>query len=138
MTKTVIVDSDALIALSLNSDANHNKAVKISENWSKRGYTFIFPNTMILETMTALKRAKNESKLAHLINKQFLSKSAFNVLYVNEEIQTKASRLFDSAGSKQNTPFDAVVAASAEVIGADAIFSFDSWYPKLGYTLAGQ
>mgnify|MGYP003395559620 CR=1 FL=1 len=134
--KTVIVDSDALIALSLSSDQNHNRAVKISENWSERGYTFIFPNTMILEAMTSLKRAKNEPKIAHLINKQFLSKDAFNVLYVDEEIQIKAGKLFDKADSKKNTPFDTVVAASAETIGADAIFSFDSWYPKLGFELA--
>ncbi len=136
MIKTIIVDSDALIALSLISDANHEKAVKISESWAKRGYTFIFPNTMLLETMTSLKRARNEPKIAHLINRQFLSKGAFNVLYVDEEIQTKAGKLFDSAGSKQNTPFDAVIAASAEVTEADAIFSFDNWYPKLGYKLA--
>lgn len=137
MIKTVIVDSDALIALSLSSDLNHNRAVKISEDWSKRGYTFIFPNTMILEAMTALKRAKNEPKIAHLINKQFLSKDVLNVLYVDEEIQTKASEIFDKADSKKNTPFDAVIAACADVIGADAIFSFDNWYPKLGFTLAG-
>ena len=136
MTKIVVVDSDALIALSLSSDSNHNRAVKISENWSKRGYTFIFPNTMILEAITALKRAKNEPKIAHLIKKQFLSKDAFNVLYVDEEIQIKAGELFDKADSKKNTPFDAVVAAGAEVIGADVIFSFDSWYPKLGFDLA--
>lgn len=138
MTKTVIVDSDALIALSLFSDSNHSRAVKISEDWSKRGYTFIFPNTMILEAMTSLKRAKNEPKLAHLINKQFLSKDAFNVLYVDEEIQIKAAELFDKADSKKNTPFDAVIASSAEVIGADAIFSFDNWYSKLGHKLAGD
>jgi len=136
MTKTIIVDSDALIALSLSTDSNHDRAVKISKNWSERGYTFIFPNTMILEAMTSLKRAKNEPKIAHLINKQFLSKNAFSVLYIDEEIQIKAGNLFDKTDSKKNTPFDAVVAASAEIIGAEAIFSFDKWYQKLGFKLA--
>lgn len=38
-------------------------------------------------------------------------------------------------GSKKNTFFDAIVAATAENLGTDAIFSFDDWYPKLGFRL---
>lgn len=81
MTKAIIIDSDALIALSLTSDSNHNK--------------------------------------------------------VDEEIQIRAGQIFDHADSKKNTPFDAIIASCTEHLGADIIFSFDSWYTKLGFKLAG-
>ncbi len=34
--------------------------------------------------------------------------------------------------------FDAVVAACAEKLEADVIFSFDDWYQKLGFKLAEE
>ena len=37
--------------------------------------------------------------------------------------------------AKKNTLFDAVVAAIAKRLNADAIFSFDEWYRKIGLTL---
>ncbi|MDP3732992.1 MAG: hypothetical protein Q8Q91_00480 [Candidatus Daviesbacteria bacterium] len=42
------------------------------------------------------------------------------------------------AVSKHNTFFDAIVAATAEKLNADGIFSFDSWYPKLGFKLVDK
>jgi len=48
---------------------------------------------------------------------------------------TEALALFNLHGSKQNTLFDAVVAAMARRLNAAAIFSFDKWYEKLGFRL---
>lgn len=47
----------------------------------------------------------------------------------------RAYEIFDKAKSKQNTFFDAIVAATAKKLGAECIFSFDGWYPKLGLKL---
>lgn len=136
MDNIVVGDSDGLIALASRDDFNHQKAVKISTKLARLGKKVYFPNTVIIETITTLKRAKNLPDKAHLINRQY-QQGAFNIIYVDQEIQSKASFLFEKAISKQNTFFDAIVATCAEYIGADAIFSFDKWYPKLGYKLAG-
>lgn len=56
-------------------------------------------------------------------------------MYVDQDIMNRACEIFDNAKSKQNTFFDAMVAATAEHLRADYIFSFDGWYPKLGLNL---
>ena len=59
----------------------------------------------------------------------------FPVRAVNHAILSEAGDLFNPNGSKRNTLFDAVVAAIAKRLDADAIFSFDEWYRKIGMTL---
>lgn len=130
----VVGDADSLIALAYKDDVHHEKARQISDRLLVEGYKIIYPNTAILEAITALKRALNLSEKALLVNRQY-QEGAFNVVYVDENIQTTASYIFNQANSKKNTIFDAVVAATAKELDADGIFSFDLWYPKLGFKL---
>ncbi len=129
-------DADALIALALEKDPNHARAVAISKKLASSGTIVVFPVTVFPEAITSLKRAANQPEKAHLLNRQLLG-GAFHVEYLNEVILQAAARIFDTADSKQNTLFDAIVAACAEKLGAESIFSFDSWYTKLGFSLAG-
>lgn len=138
MNSIVIGDADSLIALAHKDDSNHTKARRLSEWLLSKGYQIIYPNTAILEAITSLRQALNLSQRAHLINKQYQA-GAFIVEYIGEEIQKKASKIFEEkAVSKQNTIFDAVVVATAEKLRADAIFSFDNWYSKLGFRLVEE
>lgn len=136
MSNIVVGDTDSLVALADNNDANHKKAIRISEQLISEDFQIIYPNTAILEAITVLSRTKNLPEKAKLINKQYLKKS-FTVEYVNLEIQTRAAEIFETKSqSKKNTIFDAIVAATARKLEADLIFSFDEWYPKLGFKLA--
>jgi len=131
----VVADADALIALALEKDPNHQRAIKTSRVLIEKGITVVFPATVFPEAITSLKRAANQPEKAHLINRQ-LQQGAFHVDYLDENTLMRASEIFDKTNSKQNTLFDAIVAATAEKLGANLIFSFDSWYPKLGFKLA--
>lgn len=133
----VVADADALIALTLENDPNHKRAQQIAESLRKRLVTVIFPVTVFPEAITSLKRAANQPEKAHLINRQYLA-GVFQVEYISEDIMKKAAEIFDSAISKQNSLFDAIVAATAQTLKADAVFSFDDWYPKLGLKLAEE
>lgn len=138
MNNIIVGDADSLIALAYKDDANHERARKISRDLLDKGYQVIYPNTAILEAITALKRALNLPDKAHLINRQYQA-GAFLVEYIDEEIQQEASKIFEEkAISKKNTIFDATIAATAEKLDAAGIFSFDSWYLKLGFKLAGE
>ncbi len=130
----VVADTDALIALALEKDPNHERAQKIAAYLRKNLVTVIFPVTVFPEALTSLKRAANQPEKAHLLNRQFLA-GEFQVEYITEEIMKRAAEIFDKAISKKNTFFDAIVAATAEKLEADSIFSFDEWYPKLGFKL---
>lgn len=136
MSKIAVGDADSLVALVYKDDANHVRAQKISVWLQSEGYTVIYPNTTILEAITALKRSLNLVDEAHLLNKQYQA-GAFAVEYVNENIQLRASQRFEKTISKKNTIFDAIVVETAIELEADYIFSFDSWYPKEGFDLAG-
>lgn len=135
MSKIAVGDADSLVALVYKNDANHIRVQKISEWLQSRGYTVIYPNTAILEAVTALKRSLNLVDEAHLLNRQYQA-GVFAVEYINEGIQLKASQRFESTISKKNTIFDAVVVETAVEFGADYIFSFDNWYSREGFKLA--
>ncbi len=138
MNNIVVGDADSLIALAYADDTNHAKAQKFAEELLLKGYQIIYPNTAILEAITTLKRALNLPDKAHLINRQYLQ-GAFDIEYVDEQIQQSASKLFEEkAISKKNTLFDAVVVATAQKLGSNSIFSFDKWYPKLGLKLVSD
>ena len=135
MNKLVVADADVLVALADEKDANYDKAKKISSWLLSRNYEIIFPNTAILEAITALKRGKNLPEKAHILNRQYQA-GAFLIEFVDDEIQKKASLRFEKTISKKNTIFDAIVAEVAIKLKADYIFSFDNWYLKQGFKLA--
>lgn len=137
MNKVAVGDADILVALADEKDANHTKAQKMSNWLLDRGYEIVFPNTAILEAITALKRAKDLPEKAHLINRQYQA-GAFLVEFVSEEIQRKASIRFEKTISKKNTIFDAIVAEVAVHLKAEYICSFDSWYLKEGFYLTPE
>lgn len=134
----VVGDADSLISLVHRDDIHHKRARNISQELLTAGYQVIYPNTAILEAITSLKRALNLPNKAHFLNRQYIE-GIFVVEYIDEKLQQKASQIFqEKAVSKQNTIFDALVVATAEKFDAEMIFSFDKWYPKLGYMLTGK
>ena len=130
----VIVDADAIIALSSTSDANHEKAKRILQALSANHAVALFPTTAICEAVTVLRGRLNRPDDAGRIIKKF-QRGDFPVQAVDQQILTDAAALFHPLASKKNTLFDAVVAAIAKHHHADAIFSFDGWYRKIGLTL---
>lgn len=131
----VVADCDALMALALENDPHYKQAQQIANSLTQRLVPIIFPVTVFPEAITSLKRAANQPQKAHLLNRQYLA-GVFQVEYISAQIMKRAAEIFDQAISKKNTLFDAIVAATAETLKAEAIFSFDSWYPKLGFKLA--
>ncbi|MBI2590956.1 MAG: PIN domain-containing protein [Candidatus Blackburnbacteria bacterium] len=133
MNNRIVADADILVALTFDEDPLHNKAKSLSGTLAQMGTTVVFPNTAILEAITALKRSLNRPAEAHFLNQQYLQ-GAYEVEYVDSETQKRAGIIFEEkAVSKKNTIFDAVVAATAEKLATNIIFSFDEWYSKLGF-----
>jgi len=137
VSKVIVGDADAIIALALENDPHHKQALTINSILVREKAVIIFPFTALPEAITTLKRALNQPDKAHRLSKQ-LGQGLFHVEYPNQEILCKASQIFETAVSKKNTFFDAIVAATAKSLEADAIFSFDEWYTKLGFRLASD
>lgn len=133
----VVGDADVLIALAIKKDSLHLRANAISQKLDADNVQVIFPNTAIAEAITTLLRKHSNPKLAGYLAKQY-AENIFRVEYVGEDIMKAAVNIFNPVSSKQNTFFDALVAGTAKSLNADAIFSFDTWYKKLGFSLAGD
>src|SRR3989344_394225 len=124
--KLAIGDADGLIALVLENDPNHNKAIERMAKFEKNGVEIIFPVSVFPEAITALVRAANQPEKAQFINEQLI-KGVFHVEYLGSDILMRACNLFKETKSKKNTMFDALVVATAEKFKTKTIFSFDKW-----------
>jgi predicted nucleic acid-binding protein len=133
----VIVDADAIISFVYVGDENHPRAKAIMQQLATYQSSLLFPTTAICEAVTVLRGRLNRPEDASRIVQQFQS-GDFPIQAVDQQLLTDAAALFHPHSSKKNTLFDAVVAAIAKHHHADAIFSFDGWYRKIGLTLAGD
>lgn len=134
---TIINDADAIIALVNENDANHEKAVTISGMLTKQQATVLTPVTSVIEAITALKRAINRPDLAKEIVAA-CQNGNIATIDVPADILPEAIPFFNPDSSKQDTMFDAVIAAMAKRYNADAIFSFDKGYKKTGILLVAE
>jgi predicted nucleic acid-binding protein len=131
----VIADTDALIAALHAGDANFARARATVAYLLQAQAQTLFPVSTIAETVTTLKRKLNEPTLAAEVIGA-VTRGDLALADADAGLLHEATRAFDPAGSKQNTLFDALVAATARRARATIIFSFDQWYEKLGFTLA--
>ncbi len=131
----VVGDTDGLIAILHEEDANHKKAVETVVKLLQHDAQTVFPLTTITETITMLKRKLNKPDLAAEVVEQ-ITGGKLSIENVDTDMLNEALKVFDPKSSKKNTLFDAFVVATAEKLGTKVIFSTDNWYTKLGFTLA--
>jgi predicted nucleic acid-binding protein len=130
----IIVDSDAFIAIFDKNDALFQDAFSLLNKIDAAGATLLYPSTMIAEATTTFQRKlTNQAAVTHIINR--IKAREFIVEQVNQATIDEATKVFQPTGSKQNTFFDAIVAAIAKKHTARAVFSFDTWYEKVGLEL---
>jgi len=135
MNKVVhIADSDALIAMLSKKDANHVKAKAVIKKITLQKEEILFPATVIAETITTMQIRLKNPELAKEVAKK-VAASAIPIIPTDADILKIATEIYKPEGSKKNTMFDAIVAATAKKLETKSIFSFDGWYRKLGYNL---
>lgn len=133
----VVGDTDGLIAVLSEEDANHDKAVSTVAKLLQHDAQTVFPLTSIIETVTTLKRKLGRADLAEKVVSRITS-GTLSIENVDTNMLNEALKVFDPKGSKQNTLFDAVVVATAKKVNTKIIFSTDNWYEKLGFILAAS
>ncbi len=133
----IIADADAIVAQAIASDSNHHSTLILGQKLEKLRAHVIFPATAITEAITTLQRKFSDPHLAAATLEVFTD-SDIVIENVDQEIIREAKKLFDPKASKKNTLFDCIVATMAKTHRADAIFSFDEWYTKLGFKLVSD
>lgn len=134
ITKKVLLDADALIALINKDDFSHNRALKINQELQKSGISRYLSPFTIFETVTVLSH-----KISHQIAKDFLievrKKDYFLTLCLDEKNATLADKWFLKQTTKGISYFDCYNMALLEKYKnqLDGIFSFDAIYRKNGF-----
>lgn len=135
----ILLDADALIALSKTDDSNHKKALEISNCLQKQGMTFYVSPFTISEAATVL-----SYKVSHTAAKKFL-KGIRKLNIPLLELPEKANDLADIWFLKQKfnkgvSYPDCYNMALLEKYQnqLQSIFSFDQIYRKNGFQLASQ
>lgn len=133
----VIVDADCIVAQAFADDANHESTINLVQKLDANKAHLVFPSTAIAEAITTLQRKFSNPKLA-ASTLELLTDPSIDIDNIDQEIIREAKKLFDPNTSKHNTIFDCIVATVAKKHSADAIFSFDDWYTKLGFKLTAD
>lgn len=131
----VVGDTDALIAILSEEDIHHEEAVQCVAKLLHLEAQTVFPLTTITETVTTLRRKFTRSDLVEKVVKQITS-GLLSIESVDTDMLAIALTVYDPQASKQNTLFDAMVVATAKKLHTKVILSTDTWYQKLGFTLA--
>lgn len=131
----VVVDADAIIAQAHEGDANHRKALFISARLNTQQAQIVYPASAIVEATTVLHGRLDKRIVAQAIAISFTDLHV-QIAQINQSTIALALPYFSPTMSKKNTFFDCIVAAVAQQYKANAIFSFDRFYAKKGFTLA--
>jgi predicted nucleic acid-binding protein len=135
---TIVVDSDALIALFHPGDAHAQRAEQILQALLALNPHLLYPASVLLETSTLLQRRLKQPALAQQLT-QLIAQHTLTITPVTQAtIHQTLTRFQPQQGSTHHTLFDAVVATTAQPYQAEAIFSFDGWYKTQGFRLAGE
>jgi predicted nucleic acid-binding protein len=136
MTKKVVLDSDAVIALILEDDVSHEKSIKIMNFITKNDWEVIIPVSTILESATVLSRRYNRTDLAQKCMQDMLC--FYKAPAKERAVLEKLITLFEHNTSGKDTPFDYYIYALALAEDVEYIFSFDKFYNKVGLKLAAE
>lgn len=133
----IVVDSDGLIGSLHAEDIHYQNSHKILSRLVGRNYRLIYPATVIVESVTFLQGRLNKPELASKII-DLVNNDQLEIEPVDNQLLQQASGLMNLNKGKHHTLFDCIVAAIAQKYQAEAIFSFDKFYPSEGFKLAGE
>ena len=136
----VIVDADALIAMSVPTDIHRLSVEALIRKFQANGVQSIYPTTAICEALTVLKRRKEEDASRYTRPLDMLLETVktgrLKTYPIDKEIVLAAIANFAPNGRSSDSFFDSIVATLAIRYRADAVFSFDKVYKRMGLRLA--
>lgn len=134
----ILLDTDALVALTKTGDSNRQKAIRIYQRLKENGVQFFLSPFTTAETVTVL-----SYRLSHKEAKKFLieaRKTDLPVLSLEDNSPNLADQWFLKQNKKGTSYFDCYNMAllTRYKNQLDAIFSFDSVYKRNGFKIADE
>ena len=131
----IFVDSDAFVALTIETDANHEKALSLLQSLQEKPVVFLTSNYVFSESITVISmRSSHKVAVAYIDQMQSLE-SPFQIKRTDADEDEEAIKVFKEQTSKNTSYVDCTNMVFMEWLDLDAIFSFDEVYRKKGFTL---
>jgi predicted nucleic acid-binding protein len=128
----VVADTSGLMSLLVDTDANHHKALDLSELFDESPGAVVISSHVFTELMNVLGK-----KLGHRIaveaGKRIISTSDYLIVESEEDLEEALERFAHQPSSVSFT--DCLVMALADRVGTKLIFGFDEVLRKNGYRL---
>jgi predicted nucleic acid-binding protein len=132
-SKSIIVDSSALISLIVESDSNHGAAVAIANDFVDAEGKALVPAEVFAETLNILGKKFGHERAAEA-SEAILDSAAFLVIPTSDTIRQDAVELFRTMpGGVSYT--DCLVMVTADHHGTGIVFGFDETFNRQGYEL---
>jgi len=131
----IFVDADAFVALTVETDANHEKARSLLNRLIVSPVRFLTSNYVFSESITIISQRASHQTAVTFITKLQSMESPFEIIRADENIEDEAIGVFKAQTSKNTSYVDCTNMVFMKRLALDAIFSFDEVYRKNGLTL---
>jgi predicted nucleic acid-binding protein len=133
--QTVLVDSDAFVALVKEDDANHARALDTIHRLKQEKAQLFTSNYVFSEAVTVISQRVTHEDALKFIQLLRSPLSPFVIKRVTEEVEELAIEIFERQTSKNTSFVDCTNMALMDYFRVDRVFSFDVAYRKNGYQL---
>ena len=134
-TLRIFVDTDAFVALTIKTDANHQKATSLLHILVKKPVQFFTSNYVFSESITVISMRSDHGTAVKYIEDMTSFESPFQIERADEALEEEAMDLFKVQTSKNTSFVDCTNMAFMNHLPIDAIFSFDHVYKTNRYYL---
>lgn len=130
----ILVDTDAIVALLNEQDANHRKALEVVNFLVRNSLLFVISNHVFGESLTVVSKKVGHKEAVDYLHQ--VKGGLFEILRINEKLEDLAYNIFADQSSKNVSFIDCTNMAVLIRYRWNTIFSFDQVYPKNGFKLA--
>ncbi len=122
----LLIDADALVALSKIDDSNHARALKIAKKIKSAS---LFASPLAIPEAASVISHRVSQKMASAFLKE-AKKKKITVIPLSSELEKLADEIFIAQNKKGTSWPDCLNLAIAQKYGIETIFSFDKIYPR--------
>lgn len=131
----IFVDSDAFVALTVETDAHSKKALSLLHILRTKPVQFFTSNYVFSESITVISMRSGHARAVQYIETMQVPDSPFQIKWADKALEAEALDLFKKQTSKNTSFVDCTNMAYMQQLHLDAIFSFDQVYKTNKLTL---
>ena len=123
-----LVDSDAFVGRFYTKDPHHTTALSLFSQLEEKQEQLATTSMVVAETATVLSHRSGQD----LARKFFgaMEKSKLPVIHIDEDLQKKATQIFQAQKRKGTSMTDCANVAVVQLFEIPTVFGFDKFYAK--------